>query len=154
MEESDTSNYLQVNVELPYLFFLRKMICWQTMEISWENGNQIDLGFTLINKIKDIVQLKKIFHNFGCYYPNHLYAVNMFRSTLSSIKKIWNQICYIVKDVTIEAIRTNSILAEEYLLICAAEEIQDMLMEFVYGGYFCKKINRDEKIKYIAFIKP
>jgi hypothetical protein len=84
------------------------------------DSHQIDLGFSLINKLKDIIQLKKIFHNFGCYYPSHLYAVNMFRSTLCSIKKIWNQICYIVKDVTVEAIGSGSILAEEYLLICAA----------------------------------
>ena len=141
-------------MELPYLFFLRKMTCWQATEMSCEDGHQIDLGFSLINKLKDIAQLKKIFHNFGCYYPAHLYAVSIFRSTLSTLKKIWNQICYIVKDVTVEAIGSNSILAEEYLLICAAEEIQDVLMEFVYGGYFCKRVSREEKIKYVAFIKP
>lgn len=123
------------------------------MELSSESQH-IDLGFSLINKLKDVIQLKKIFHNFGCYYPSHLYAVNMFKSTLGSIKKIWNQICYIVKDVTVEVIGSSSILEEEYLLICAAEEIQDVLMEFVYGGYFCKKINNEEKIKYIAFIRP
>jgi hypothetical protein len=47
----------------------------------------------------------------------------------------------LVKDITLEAIKTNRVLAEEYLLICAAEEAQDMLMEYIYCGYFTKKVN-------------
>lgn len=132
---------LIISVEFPYLIFLRKMVAWQLAEISPDNTNHIHFGFCLINKIKDIIALKKVFHNYGCYYASHAYAIDMFRTSLFSIKLIWREICQLVKDVTLEVIKTNKVLAEEYLLVCAAEETQDMLMEFIYCGYFSKKLN-------------
>jgi hypothetical protein len=35
------------------------------------------------------------------------------------------------------------VASEEYLFICSVEEIQDLLMEFVYGGYFSAKIKKE-----------
>ena len=112
------------------------------MEVATDGAKDIDVGFCMINKMKDIIALKRIFHHYGCYFPAHRYAVNLYRASLSNIRKMWSQICYLVKDVTLEALRTNTVLAEEYLFICAAEETQDLLMEFVYSGYFSKNIGQ------------
>ncbi len=135
------SHYLVINVEFPYLNFLRKMVAWKLAEISKENTNNIHFGFCLINKIKDIITLKKIFHNYGCYYPSHTYAIDMFRTSLRSIKLIWREICLLIKGITEEGIKTKRVLEEEYIFICAAEETQDMLMEYIYCSYFSKKIS-------------
>jgi hypothetical protein len=60
------------------------------MEVVTEDVKHIDIGFRLINKIKDITMLKRIFNHYGCYYPTHTYAINMFKASLSNVKKIWN----------------------------------------------------------------
>lgn len=118
------------------------MVFWQDHEESKENFD-INLGFSLINRLKEIIQLKKIFHNYGCYYPTHKYAINMFKETLSAVNKLWNEICFMVKTITVFAIQTNTILEEEFLFICSAEEIQECLIEYLYGGYFSKNIGKD-----------
>lgn len=113
----ETDSYLEANVLTPYVAHLRKMISRSIMNISSDENGYVDIGFSLINNLKDIIQLRKMFHNYGCYYPTHLYAATMFEACALNIKHLWRDICHIAKDITQEALRERSILAEEYLFL-------------------------------------
>ena len=64
----------------------------------------IDLGFSELNKIREILQLKKIFHNYSCYYPSHEYSLNFFEACLHNIKTLWTSVCLKIKAITLDSI--------------------------------------------------
>ncbi len=68
--------------------------------------------------------MKKIFHNYNCYYPNHEYALNLFEACLHNIKNLWSSVCAKIKDITLDSIEMSSIEENEYLLIKEAETVQ------------------------------
>ena len=74
---------------------------WHSADIIDDDTKHIDIGFCLINKIKDIINLKRIFNHYGCYFSTHKYALNLFKVSLSNIKITWIDLFHLVKDITV-----------------------------------------------------
>jgi len=100
------------------------MLQWKTISITINNAKGFFIGFSLINKVKEILQFKRVFHNYGCYYPSHGYALNIFEVFIENIKVFWHEVCLIIKTISREAIKSNAIEPESYLLIAEGERTQ------------------------------
>ena len=128
--------YLVKEVELPYLIFFKKLSVWATIRSLALDDDPINIGFSQINKIKEIMQMKTIFQHYSCYYSNHEYALNLFQGCLINIKALWRSVCMKIKKITLESLQKENIQENEFLLIKEAEETQDLLIQFIYGEKF------------------
>ena len=106
---SEEDKYFINEVELPYISFLKKLTFWSMINSSALEVHPVNIGFSLLNKIKEIMQLKNIFQRYSCYYSHHEYAFNLFEGCLINIQTLWKLVCQRIKRITLTSLKMNFI---------------------------------------------
>lgn len=128
LSESDTEHYFQKEFELPYISFLKKLDIWKNNDLTTLETDEISLGFSQLNKIREILQLKNLIFHLARYFPSHEYAFDIYNACLINVKNYWKGICLHIRDISEASLDKGSIDDYEYYFIKEAEMVEEDLI--------------------------
>ena len=90
--------------------------------------DEISLGFSQLNKIREILQLKNSIFHLARYFPSHEYAFDIYNACLINVKNYWKGICLQIRDITETSLEKGFIDDHKYYFIKEAEMIEEDLI--------------------------